>query len=213
MVRADAGCDGDLELLGLGETLSAQVTGVEAVVCQSTIRGARLGNILRSGDDDLGVNELLVKGRVLAVLVRGRHQGVTLILEPLADAKLILSGSEEFGNLGSSSQPNPFSGDMLTGHRAPPCAPQAGRVGSSAKTATAGLRGISTSPKSPNQPLQSCNGDAGSSTIPRIVPDITTTPAGGLLPFPIGQREERLKGKDVSPAQRARRRRKEQAEL
>jgi hypothetical protein len=99
VIRADASCDGDLELLGLGETLSVQVTGVEALVCQSTVRGAKLGNILRSGDDDLGVNELLVKGRVLAVLVRCRHQGVALILEPLADAKLILSGAEEFGNL------------------------------------------------------------------------------------------------------------------
>lgn len=31
VVRADTGGDGDLELLGLGETLRSEVTGVEAV--------------------------------------------------------------------------------------------------------------------------------------------------------------------------------------
>ena len=31
MVRANAGCDGKLEVLGLGEALCGQVTGVEAV--------------------------------------------------------------------------------------------------------------------------------------------------------------------------------------
>lgn len=49
----------------------------------------------RSGDDDLSVDELLVKGGVLALLVGGGYQGVTLVLEPLADAELVLGGTEQ----------------------------------------------------------------------------------------------------------------------
>jgi hypothetical protein len=78
VVRANTGSDGKLELLGLGQTLSGQVTGVEG-----------------SGDDDFSVDELLVEGGVLALLVGGGHQGVTLVLKPLADAKLVLSGTEQ----------------------------------------------------------------------------------------------------------------------
>jgi hypothetical protein len=48
-----------------------------------------------SGDDDFGVDELLVESGALGVLVRGGHQGVTLVLEPLADTKLVLSGTEQ----------------------------------------------------------------------------------------------------------------------
>jgi hypothetical protein len=54
VVRTDTSSDGNLEVLGLGQTLSVQVAGVE-----------------RGGDDDLGINELLVKGRILAFLVGG----------------------------------------------------------------------------------------------------------------------------------------------
>lgn len=54
---------------------------------------------IRSRDDDLGVNQLLVKGRVLALLVAGGHQGVALLLEPFPDAKLVLCGAEKAGNL------------------------------------------------------------------------------------------------------------------
>ena len=49
----------------------------------------------RSGDDNFSVDELLIKGGVLALLVRGGHQGVTLVLEPLADAELVLGGTEQ----------------------------------------------------------------------------------------------------------------------
>lgn len=48
----------------------------------------------RSGDDDLGVNKLLVEGGVLALLVGGGHQSVAGILEPLANTKLVLGGTE-----------------------------------------------------------------------------------------------------------------------
>lgn len=48
---------------------------------------------LRSGDDDFGINEFLVKLGVLALLVRGGDQSVTLILEPLSDAEFVLGGT------------------------------------------------------------------------------------------------------------------------
>lgn len=54
---------------------------------------------LRSGDDDIGVNELPVKGGVLAFLVGGGYEGVARILEPLAEAKLVLSRAQELGDL------------------------------------------------------------------------------------------------------------------
>ena len=82
MVRANAGRDGELQFLGLGEALGAQVTGVEAMrevvlvmwevckACLGRIRAAwRKSSHVRSGNNDLGVNELLVEGGVLAVLV------------------------------------------------------------------------------------------------------------------------------------------------
>jgi hypothetical protein len=54
---------------------------------------------IRCGNDDLSIDELLVELGVLALLVRGGNEGVTLVLEPLADAKLVLRGTEKFGNL------------------------------------------------------------------------------------------------------------------
>jgi hypothetical protein len=49
----------------------------------------------RGGDDDFGIDQLLVKGRVLAFLVGSSHESVALVLEPLADTKLVLGGSEK----------------------------------------------------------------------------------------------------------------------
>lgn len=54
---------------------------------------------LRGGDDDLGVDELLLEDRVGALLVGGGDQSVALVLEPLADAKLVLSCSEQSRDL------------------------------------------------------------------------------------------------------------------
>lgn len=54
---------------------------------------------VRSSDDDLGVDKLLVELGVLALLVRGGHKSMTLVLEPLADAELVLSGTKHFGDL------------------------------------------------------------------------------------------------------------------
>lgn len=58
---------------------------------------------LRSGDDDLGVDKLLVKLGLGALLVRGRHEGVARILEPLADAKLVLGRAQELGDLAGNA--------------------------------------------------------------------------------------------------------------
>lgn len=82
VVGTNTGGDGDLEVLGLGEALGGEVAGVEG-----------------SGDDDLSIYELLVELGVLTILVGGGNEGVTLILEPLADAELVLSGAEQLRNL------------------------------------------------------------------------------------------------------------------
>ena len=54
---------------------------------------------LRSGDDDLGVNHLLLEDTALALLVGGCDESVSLVLEPLADSELVLCGAEEAGLL------------------------------------------------------------------------------------------------------------------
>jgi hypothetical protein len=54
---------------------------------------------LRSGDDDFGVNHLLLEDTALALLVGGGHESVSLVLEPLADTELVLGGTEETGLL------------------------------------------------------------------------------------------------------------------
>lgn len=53
------------------------------------------GCALRSGDDDLGVDELLVELAVLALLVRGGDKSVTLLLNPLPQTKLVLSRAQK----------------------------------------------------------------------------------------------------------------------
>lgn len=59
----------------------------------------RLERNLRSGDDDLGVNHLLLEDTALALLVGGGDESVSLVLEPFADTELVLSGTEETGLL------------------------------------------------------------------------------------------------------------------
>jgi hypothetical protein len=65
MVGTNTGSDTDLELLGLVNSLSSNVTGVEG-----------------SGDDDIGVDNFLVEDRVIAILGRGGYQSMALGLEP-----------------------------------------------------------------------------------------------------------------------------------
>jgi hypothetical protein len=53
----------------------------------------------RGGDDDFGIDQLLVKSRVLALLVGGGDQSVALLLNPLSQTKLILGGTKKAGLL------------------------------------------------------------------------------------------------------------------
>lgn len=48
---------------------------------------------VRGGDDDFGVNEVLVKFRVLTVLVGGGDELMALVLEPFSDAQLVFCGA------------------------------------------------------------------------------------------------------------------------
>jgi len=94
VVRADTSGDGNLELLGLGQTLSVEVTGVESAVMLAPVqcmRFARFRNFnVRCGDDDFGIDELLVELAVLALLVGGGDESVSLVLNPLAQPELVL---------------------------------------------------------------------------------------------------------------------------
>ena len=65
--------------------------------CEGVYEG--VCNDVRSGDDDFGIDELLVELGVLALLVGGGYQSVALVLEPLAEAELVFCGAEKFGDL------------------------------------------------------------------------------------------------------------------
>ena len=52
---------------------------------------------LRGGDDDFGIWNVLVKGRVGTLLVRGGDELVALLLDPLPETKLVLGGTKKSG--------------------------------------------------------------------------------------------------------------------
>ena len=54
---------------------------------------------VRCGDDDFGVNEVLVELGVLTLLVGGGDELVALLLDPLPQTKLVLGGTEKTGLL------------------------------------------------------------------------------------------------------------------
>lgn len=90
VVGADACCDCNLELLGFGETFGGEVAGVESgLLFREEWTG--LGGEVRCGDDDLGVNELLVEFGVLAFFVGCSDESMSLIFEPFTDTEFILS--------------------------------------------------------------------------------------------------------------------------
>ena len=62
------------------------------------MRGRSAENV-RCGDDDFGINEVLIELRVLTLLIRGGDELVALLLDPLPQTKLVLGGSEKTGLL------------------------------------------------------------------------------------------------------------------
>jgi hypothetical protein len=72
VIRSNTGGDGDLQVLGFGETLCGQVTRVETEKIGRLAHARGLGwmsRFLRSGNDDLGINQVLVKLGVFTLLV------------------------------------------------------------------------------------------------------------------------------------------------
>lgn len=61
--------------------------------------------VLRSGNDDFGVNEFLVELGVGTLLVGCSDEGVTLVLEPFSNAQLVLSCSEKLRDLRMERRP------------------------------------------------------------------------------------------------------------
>ena len=51
------------------------------------------GRDSRSGDDDFGVDELLVEFGVFTFFVGGRYEGVALVFEPFSESELIFGRS------------------------------------------------------------------------------------------------------------------------
>ena len=82
MVRADAGGDGELELLGLGEPLLGEISRPE-----------------RLRDHDLGVGQLLLERRIGTVLVGGHHQGMARVLEEFAKTELAGDAAKQLARL------------------------------------------------------------------------------------------------------------------
>jgi hypothetical protein len=53
-------------------------------------QGREAGGCIRSGDDNLSIDELPVEGRVLAFLIRSSNESMSLILKPFANTELVL---------------------------------------------------------------------------------------------------------------------------
>ena len=96
MVGTDTSSDGDLEVLRLGETLSGEVTRVESAMLSAQNSSINSHwEVVRGGDDDFSINELLVELAVLALLVGGGHESVALVLNPFPETKLVLGGTQQ----------------------------------------------------------------------------------------------------------------------
>lgn len=107
---------------------------------------ADVGLYSRGGDDDLSVDELLVELGVLALLVGGGDEGVALVLEPLADAELVLGGAQKAGDL-CGFEVSPEAPGMGAMH------PAFGSFGGSLPRVGAECRCISDRPPSPAPPV------------------------------------------------------------
>lgn len=49
----------------------------------------------RCSDDNFCVDKLLIEFGIFTLLVRGRHESVTLVLQPFPNAKLVLGGTKQ----------------------------------------------------------------------------------------------------------------------
>ena len=78
VIRADAGGDDQLQLLGLRDALRCHIGGPE-----------------RLRDHDLGVGQLLVEHRIRAVLVGGHDQRVTRLLQEFAKTEFAGDAAEQ----------------------------------------------------------------------------------------------------------------------
>ena len=94
VVGPNAGGHGDLEVLGLCQALCGEISRVEAEILVSLFAvQPEILLDLRSRNDHLSINELLVELAVLALLVGGGDEGVALLLDPFPETKLVLGGS------------------------------------------------------------------------------------------------------------------------
>jgi hypothetical protein len=50
---------------------------------------------LRRCDDNFRVDKFLVKGGILTLLIGRCHEGMSLVFEPLSNAKLVFGGTQE----------------------------------------------------------------------------------------------------------------------
>ena len=78
--RTDTSGDTSFQFLCLFDTLPVDIAGMEG-----------------GGDDDFGIDNLLVEGRVFAFLVIGDDVGVAMGFEPFSEAEFILHCTEQSG--------------------------------------------------------------------------------------------------------------------
>ena len=113
MVRSDTCCDGDFEFLCFGETFGGQVSWMESVSYISINQSISMSwfsfsffverrwgsDCIRSGDDDLCINEFFIEFTVLAIFIRCGDQCMAFGFEPLSNTQFVLSCSKELGDL------------------------------------------------------------------------------------------------------------------
>lgn len=77
-------------------TNSSRNTELQVLCCRH-LRLIQVTWVEGSGDEDLSVLNVLLEGTAFAFLVRGRDEFVSLLLEPVGDAELVLDSTEETG--------------------------------------------------------------------------------------------------------------------
>ena len=99
MIRSNTGRDGNLELLGFGKTFCREISRMEAVL-ESVRSGTFSFEVdIRRGDDDFGVDKLLVEFGACALLVRCSHESMALGLDPFSNPELVLGRSKQLWHI------------------------------------------------------------------------------------------------------------------